>query len=71
MHGGFAKVIQSHAVRDESIIVRPHGSAVIAERIENLFIARHRSPAPTGKHVIAHKTLSHDTGALATNDARE
>ena len=49
-----AEVEQCHAVGDQGIVMRPHRSTVIAERIERPFVMRERAQTPAREHAVAH-----------------
>src|SRR5262249_4315663 len=68
---GFAQPIQAESVDDERIVVRPHRSAVVAERVEHWFARSERTPTPSGEQIALSEALGHLSRALAPKDTSE
>src|SRR5260370_5851170 len=69
--GRIAKLIESHSVGHDGVVMRPHGAPMITEGIENALLLGKGAPSPPGKHVGPHEALTHGACPLLCQHARK
>src|ERR1700739_2312296 len=69
--GKFAEVVAGHSCRDDRVVVRPHGTVVVRERVIARLMTTDGANAPSAEKILADQGVGHEIRAFGTGDPGE
>src|SRR6201993_5275703 len=58
--GKFAEVVAGHSCRDDRVVVRPHGTVVVRERVIARLVTSDGANAPTTERTLGEQGVGHE-----------